>query len=87
MMSRYRGVATAFVLGGALVALRCSAGLAAAEKGRVLPSPAIDERPAAPTSEVAVFAGGCFWGVQGVFQHVKGVTRAVSGYTSSIQAS
>lgn len=35
---------------------------------------------AGATSEVAVFAGGCFWGVQGVFQHVKGVTRAVSGY-------
>jgi peptide-methionine (S)-S-oxide reductase len=32
-------------------------------------------------SAVTVFAGGCFWGVQGVFQHVKGVTRAVSGYT------
>ncbi|MGH8663350.1 MAG: peptide-methionine (S)-S-oxide reductase MsrA [Burkholderiales bacterium] len=31
-------------------------------------------------SEVAVLAGGCFWGVQGVFQHVKGVTSAVSGY-------
>lgn len=29
---------------------------------------------------IAVFAGGCFWGVQGVFQHVKGVTNAVSGY-------
>lgn len=33
------------------------------------------------TSATAVFAGGCFWGVQGVFQHVKGVTRAVSGYS------
>lgn len=32
------------------------------------------------TTATAVFAGGCFWGVQGVFQHVKGVTRAVSGY-------
>jgi peptide-methionine (S)-S-oxide reductase len=31
-------------------------------------------------SETAVFAGGCFWGVQGVFQHVKGVKNAVSGY-------
>jgi peptide-methionine (S)-S-oxide reductase len=40
---------------------------------------AIDTSPA--SSEVAVFAGGCFWGVQGVFQHVAGVTRAVSGYT------
>ncbi len=34
----------------------------------------------APSIETAVFAGGCFWGVQGVFQHVAGVTRAVSGY-------
>jgi peptide-methionine (S)-S-oxide reductase len=33
------------------------------------------------TTATAVFAGGCFWGVQGVFQHVKGVTRAVSGYS------
>src|SRR5262245_12003513 len=54
----------------------------AAEEGREIPSPALDE-PAAQTGtseEVAVLAGGCFWGVQGVFQHVKGVTSAVSGY-------
>jgi len=52
-----------------------------AEEARTLPAPAQDE-PAAPgaTSEVAVLAGGCFWGVQGVFQHVRGVTGAVSGY-------
>ena len=37
-------------------------------------------RPGAPRSETAVLAGGCFWGVQGVFQHVKGVTSAQSGY-------
>jgi peptide-methionine (S)-S-oxide reductase len=53
----------------------------AAEEGRAIPAPALDET-AAPgaASEVAVLAGGCFWGVQGVFQHVDGVTRAVSGY-------
>jgi peptide-methionine (S)-S-oxide reductase len=46
-----------------------------------VPAPLVDEpRPASPTSETAVLAGGCFWGVQGVFQHVKGVTQAVSGY-------
>ena len=52
-----------------------------AEEARAIPEPALDE-PAgqAATSEVAVLAGGCFWGVQGVFQHVKGVTSAVSGY-------
>jgi peptide-methionine (S)-S-oxide reductase len=53
----------------------------AAEEARTIPAPVADEA-AAPgaTSEVAVLAGGCFWGVQGVFQHVKGVTSAVSGY-------
>ena len=44
------------------------------------PAPAVDE-PAKPGTETAVFAGGCFWGVQGVFQHVKGVEQAISGYS------
>jgi peptide-methionine (S)-S-oxide reductase len=52
----------------------------AAEEAVTLPPPALDEQPGQKTSEVAVLAGGCFWGVQGVFQHVKGVTNAVSGY-------
>ncbi|MET0475656.1 MAG: peptide-methionine (S)-S-oxide reductase MsrA [Mycobacterium sp.] len=47
----------------------------------VVPAPGVDEpKPAPGTQETAVLAGGCFWGVQGVFQHVKGVTQAVSGY-------
>jgi peptide-methionine (S)-S-oxide reductase len=58
----------------------------AAEDARPLPAPVIDETPGARTSEVAVVAGGCFWGVQGVFQHVKGVTDAVSGYTGGAKA-
>src|SRR4051794_22010834 len=52
----------------------------AAEDAFVIPPPAIDEA-ATTTTEKAVFAGGCFWGVQGVFQHVKGVKNAVSGYS------
>jgi peptide-methionine (S)-S-oxide reductase len=53
-----------------------------AEIARTLPVPAVDEQAGegAAISEVAVLAGGCFWGVQGVFQHVDGVTNAVSGY-------
>ncbi|CAN7750458.1 peptide-methionine (S)-S-oxide reductase MsrA [Variovorax sp. LjRoot84] len=53
----------------------------AAEAAVVIPAPA-EDLAAAPgaASETAVIAGGCFWGVQGVFQHVKGVTSAVSGY-------
>ena len=53
---------------------------AAAEGARALPPPAVDAPPGPATSAVVVLAGGCFWGVQGVFQHVKGVTSAVSGY-------
>ncbi len=51
-----------------------------AEDARMIPAPTVDEQAAQSGSEVAVLAGGCFWGVQGVFQHVAGVTGAVSGY-------
>lgn len=51
----------------------------AEEAPRLVAPPTLDSRPSA-ASETAVLAGGCFWGVQGVFQHVKGVTSAVSGY-------
>ena len=47
---------------------------------RVLPAPASDVAPSASGPQTATFAGGCFWGIQGVFEHVKGVTKAVSGY-------
>src|SRR6266702_3087081 len=47
-----------------------------------LPNPVVDTRLAtAKGTETAVLAGGCFWGVQAVFQHVKGVTRVISGYS------
>jgi peptide-methionine (S)-S-oxide reductase len=69
-----------------LAALLVSAGLglspslALAKDTRMVPAPTVDEPATQATSEVAVLAGGCFWGVQGVFQHVNGVTNAVSGY-------
>jgi peptide-methionine (S)-S-oxide reductase len=52
----------------------------AAQEGIAIPAPALDEPAPAGGTEVAVLAGGCFWGVQGVFQHVAGVRNAVSGY-------
>ena len=53
----------------------------AEEEAVVLPNPAVDAPLATtPTKETAVVAGGCFWGVQAVFQHVKGVQSATSGY-------
>ncbi len=54
--------------------------LASAEGVRVVPAPIVDIHAKAAVTETAIFAGGCFWGVQGVFQHVKGVSNAVSGY-------
>jgi peptide-methionine (S)-S-oxide reductase len=53
-----------------------------AGSGAAVPSPAADEaRAAAHAKETAVVAGGCFWGIQAVFQHVKGVVSATSGYS------
>lgn len=60
--------------------LLMAAPLYAAEHAVVLPPPAYDPAPAGEGEQTLVLAGGCFWGVQGVFQRVKGVTRAVSGY-------
>ncbi|HTN99021.1 MAG TPA: peptide-methionine (S)-S-oxide reductase MsrA [Nordella sp.] len=57
-----------------------SASLAAAQEGIAIPSPALDEPVTSARTETAILAGGCFWGVQGVFQHVDGVANAVSGY-------
>ena len=57
----------------------CGAGSASAV---VIPSPAADASKAAkPGEQNAVIAGGCFWGIQAVFQHVKGVISATSGYS------
>ncbi|KWO59546.1 peptide-methionine (S)-S-oxide reductase MsrA [Burkholderia territorii] len=51
-----------------------------AEPMRTVPAPTVDETPGASHDETAVFAGGCFWGVQGVFEHVKGVKQVTAGY-------
>jgi len=75
----------ALLLGGvAVLAVLAYAQLsasAAAEAAVKIPAPGADlVTEASGAQEVAVFAGGCFWGVQGVFQHTKGVIQAVSGY-------
>jgi peptide-methionine (S)-S-oxide reductase len=63
------------------------AGSGTAKEVRMIPAPTLDETAAQRgPSEVAVLAGGCFWGVQGVFQHIKGVTSAVSGYAGGEKA-
>ncbi len=78
-----------FVLAAAIAGLSCTVAVVLLARGRPaaalaktpVPDPAFDEPLASASStETIVVAGGCFWGVQAVFQHVKGVTSATSGY-------
>jgi peptide-methionine (S)-S-oxide reductase len=78
-MSKY-GLIAASLLLIALAGLILS--LNASDKAVALPAPAVDETAANKSGhETLVLAGGCFWGVQAVFQHVKGVISATSGYS------
>jgi peptide-methionine (S)-S-oxide reductase len=65
----------------ALLVLLFLAACAQVAAAPAIPSPAIDERAGATGDRFAVFAGGCFWGVDAVFKHVKGVKKVVSGYS------
>jgi peptide-methionine (S)-S-oxide reductase len=60
----------------------CAVACTAASAAAAFPDPAVDApRAAAPSQQTAVFAGGCFWGIQAVFEHVKGVISATSGFS------
>lgn len=52
------------------------------EKPAVIPPPALDGSHVSGSSEKAVLAGGCYWGTQGIFEHVKGIKRVVAGFTA-----
>src|SRR5689334_1737211 len=58
---------------------------ALAESAVTIPPPAAEAPAQSAGLETAVLAGGCFWGIQAVYQHVKGVTNAVSGYAGGAQ--
>ena len=77
-MSAFTKAAVA-LLGSVLGATGCNA---KANPAVAIPAPAVDAPRAYMTAkQTAVFSGGCFWGVQAVFQHVKGVISATSGYS------
>ncbi|WP_342652690.1 peptide-methionine (S)-S-oxide reductase MsrA [Pseudomonas sp. F3-2] len=69
------------LLAGALLLQTAACSFAGNEDAVSIAPPQQDEVVSTTHSEKAVLAGGCFWGVQGVFQHVQGVSRVVSGYT------
>jgi peptide-methionine (S)-S-oxide reductase len=52
----------------------------------IIPPPALDEHVSSSSDRFAVFAGGCFWGIEAVFEHVKGVKKATSGYSGGTAA-
>jgi peptide-methionine (S)-S-oxide reductase len=84
IMTRFSSTGVVAILLLAAVAIRILP--AEAQEGLALPAPAVDLTSSQGSSEVMVIAGGCFWGVQGVFQHVKGVSNAVSGYAGGAQS-
>ncbi len=63
-----------------LVASLTACGAGAAESALKIPAPAFDPPSSQKATQRAVLAGGCFWGVQGVYQHMKGVKNVLSGY-------
>jgi len=77
-MSLIRKCAMALSLSASMLALSCAR---ADEPARMLPAPVLDAPKSGSGSEVAVLSGGCFWGMQGVFEHVKGVQRVLAGYS------
>jgi peptide-methionine (S)-S-oxide reductase len=80
-----------WLLGAALLglalALPPTSGSWARANGLRIPEPLLDEKAGQNAAGTIVLAGGCFWGVQGIFQHVKGVTAAVSGYAGGDKSS
>jgi peptide-methionine (S)-S-oxide reductase len=70
---------------GALAITAFGAAPSAAEDAVIIPAPAMDAK-ASGGIQSAVVAGGCFWGVQGVFQHTAGVVNAMSGYAGGSKA-
>jgi peptide-methionine (S)-S-oxide reductase len=77
---RMSAVSAAVLLGLYLVGPFGGNAAQGADLDRRLPAPLVDETPKGAGTETLILAGGCFWGVQGVFQHVRGVVNAVSGY-------
>ena len=71
----------------AIVAFGVSCGANAEAVDKRIPAPSVDTPVVEATKpQIAVFAGGCFWGLQGMFEHVRGVTSVVAGYSGGDKA-
>jgi peptide-methionine (S)-S-oxide reductase len=81
VLPMFKVVACRAILGGLLCGVLAPALLRAAEPAFVIPPAAYDVPKAAGPLQTAVLSGGCFWGVQGVFEHLIGVHQVLSGYS------
>jgi peptide-methionine (S)-S-oxide reductase len=73
------------LLGGGLIAM-VARPLFASEGAVQIPVPAVDNAKAPGPVQTAVLSGGCFWGVQGVFEHMRGVRKVLSGYAGGVRS-
>jgi peptide-methionine (S)-S-oxide reductase len=83
---RRPGWAAAVLTLGILGVVLWQSPLFGAEPPVIIAPPAIDNAKAAGAPQTAVLAGGCFWGVQGVFEHVRGVQKVIAGYAGGDKA-
>ena len=86
-LQRLMGRATLAGLGLASLGAAWLATANADEAPRAVPAAVVDTKTAGKGLETAVLAGGCFWGVEGVFQHVKGVKEVLAGYSGGAKMS
>jgi len=84
--SRFKNPLTATIVAGVAAAALWHASLSGAESAVVIPAPVVDNPKAPGPLQTAVLSGGCFWGVQGVYEHLRGVTQVISGYAGGDKA-
>jgi peptide-methionine (S)-S-oxide reductase len=80
LLPMFKVAARRAVLGGLLCGMLAPLWVSAAEPAFAIPAPSVDAAKSAGPLQTAVLSGGCFWGVQGVFQHLVGVHQVLSGY-------
>jgi peptide-methionine (S)-S-oxide reductase len=83
---KWRFPLASLVVLGAAAFMMWRAPLYGAEAPVIIAAPTVDNSKAAGAPQTAVLAGGCFWGVQGVFQHMRGVQKVVAGYAGGDQS-
>ena len=77
-MVNAQAICRSLVLAGFLLSSGAALGHEAAT---LIPQPALDDPLAPGAAQKAVLAGGCYWGTQGIFEHIKGVSRVAAGYS------